>query len=159
MIDGQTGAELTVLETQVLTDAGVDLNTEARTDPLGATAALFASIIGTGLTTDEAARRLDLRQNCVRQMIARRTLYSGLLDNRRYIPLFQFEAGGGLIPNITEVNAALPDDLHPVDVYDWYTRADPDLFVGDDIDAPMSPLAWLRNGGDVESVLTLARRL
>ena len=159
MIDGQTGAELTVMETQVLMDAGVDLNTEAQTDPLGATAALFAAIIETGLTVDEAARRLGLRLNRVRQMIAGRTLYSVLLDSGRYIPLFQFEEGGGMIPNIAKVNAALPDDLHPVDVYDWYTKADPDLFVGDDIDAPMSPLAWLRNGGDVESVLQLARRL
>lgn len=159
MIGGQAGVELTVAEAQVLADAGVDLNTVAQTDPLGATAALFAAIIETGLTTEKAARRLGLRQNRVRQMIARRNLYSVLLDNRRYIPLFQFERDGGLIPNITRVNEALPDDLHPVDVYDWYTRADPDLFVEDDIDAPMSPLAWLRNGRDVEEVLTLARRL
>ncbi len=159
MLYGQTDAELTVAERQVLTDAGVDLDAEPRTDPLAATAVLFAAIIETSLTTDEAARRLSMRQNRVRQMIARRTLYSVLLDNRRYIPLFQFEQEGGLIPNITKVNGALPGDLHPVDVYDWYTQPDPDLFVGDQIDAPMSPLAWLRSGGDVKSVLVLVRRL
>ena len=159
MLYGQTGTELTVTERQVLMDAGVDLNTEPRTDPLAATAALYAAILETSLTTDEAAKRLSMRPNRVRQMIARRTLYSVLLNNRRYIPLFQFEQKGGLIPNITKVNAALPGDLHPVDVYDWYTLPDPDLFVGDHIDAPMSPLRWLGSGGDVKSVLVLVRRL
>ena len=156
---GETDTELTVAERQVLIDAGVDLNAEPREDPLAATAALFAAIIETSVTTDEAAKRLDMRQNRVRQMIARGTLYSVLLDNRRYIPLFQFEENGGLMPNITKVNAALPGDLHPVDVYDWYTKPDPDLFVGDDIGASMSPLAWLGSGGDVKSVLVLVRRL
>ena len=159
MLYGETSTELTATERQVLIDAGVDLNAKLRTDPLAATAALYAAIIETSLTTDEAAKRLDMRQNRVRQMIARRTLYSVLLDSRRYIPLFQFEQEGGLIPNITKVNATLPGDLHPVDVYDWYTQPDPDLFVGDHIDAPMSPLAWLGSGGDVKSVLVLVRRL
>ena len=159
MLYGQTGTELTVSERQVLTDAGVDLDAEPRTDPLAATAALYAAILETSLTTDEASKRLSMRQNRVRQMIARRTLYSVLLNNRRYIPLFQFEQEGGLIPNITKVNAALPADLHPVDVYDWYTQPDPDLFVGHHIDLPMSPLAWLGSGGDVKSVLVLVRRL
>ena len=159
MLYGQTSAELTVAERQVLMHAGVDLNAEPRTDPVAATAALYAAILDTSLTTDETAKRLAMRQNRIRQMIARRTLYSVLLDNRRYIPLFQFEREGGLIPNITKVNAALPADLHPVDVYDWYTQPDPGLFVGDHIDAPMSPLAWLGSGGDVKSVLVLVRRL
>ena len=156
---GETGTELSVAERQVLIDAGVNLNAEPHGDRLAATVALFAAIIETSLTTDEAAKRLDMRQNRVRQMIARGTLYSVLLDSRRYIPLFQFERKGGLIPNITRVNAALPGDLHPVDVYDWYTKPDPDRFVGDDIDAPLSPLAWLGSGGDVKSVMVLVRRL
>lgn len=159
MLYGHTGTELTEAERQVLIDAGVDVNAEPQADSLAETAALYAAIIETSLTTEEAAKRLSMRQNHVRQMIARRTLYSVLLDNRRYIPLFQFERHGGLIPNITRVNAALPDDLHPVDVHDWYTKPDPDLFVGDDVDAPMSPMAWLGSGGDVKSVLVLVRRL
>ena len=159
MLYGHTGAELTAAERKVLLDAGVDFDAEPRADPLAATAALYAAILETSLTTDEASKRLSMRQNRVRQMIARRTLYSVLMDSRRFIPLFQFEQEGGLIPNITKVNAALPGDLHPVDVYDWYTQPDPDLFVGDRIDSPMSPLAWLGSGGDVKSVLVLVRRL
>ena len=51
-----------MVETQLLADAGVGLNAEAQTDPLEATAALFATIIDTGLTTVEAGRRLGLRK-------------------------------------------------------------------------------------------------
>ena len=91
-------------------------------------------------------------------MIARRTLYSILLDNRRYIPVFQFERDGSLVPNITKVNAAFSPDLHPVEVFAWYTEPDPDLFLGDDIDTCVSPLAWLRNGGPVQKLAMLARR-
>ena len=155
----ETDAELTAGEQEVLIDAGVDLSAEPRAAPLAATASLYAAIVDTGLTTDEVAKRLNTRPSRVRQMIAERTLYSVLLDDRHCIPIFQFEQDGGLIPNITKVNAALPDDLHPVDVYDWYMERDPDLFVEDRFDAPMSPLAWLRNGGDVKLVLALAQRL
>ena len=159
LLHGETATELSVGERQVLIDAGVNLETAPRADALAATVALYAAIIDTSLTTQTTAERLGTPQNRVRQMIARRTLYSVLLDNRRYIPLFQFDKAGGLIPNITKVNAALPDDLHPVDVYDWYTKPDTDLVVGEDVDAPLSPLTWLGSGGDVKSVLVLARRL
>lgn len=159
MLYGETTTELSVGERQVLVEAGVDLDAEPRSDPLAATAALFAAIIDASLTTAKAAERLSMPKSRIRQMIARRTLYSVLLDNRRYIPLFQFVKDGGLIHNITKTNAVLPGDLHPVDVYDWYTRPDPDLFVGGDVEATMSPLAWLGSGGDVKSVLRLVRRL
>ncbi len=43
--------------------------------------------------------------------------------------------------------------------FNRYTQPDPDLFIGDDVDANMSPLAWLRSGGDVKRAAMLARRL
>ena len=159
MLYGESSGELTAAERQVLIDGGVDLGAEPQSDPLAATAAQYAAIIDTSLNTGNAAKRLKVPDNRIRQMIARRTLYSILLNNRRYIPIFQFEKEGGLVPNITKVNAALPDELHPIDVYDWYTRPDPDLFIGDDVDARVSPLAWLQSGGNVELVVMLARRL
>ena len=63
------------------------------------------------------------------------------------------------MPNITKVNTALPLDLHPVEVHDWYTQPDLELFVGDDIDTPLSPLVWLRSGGDVKRLVRLAQQL
>ena len=91
-------------------------------------------------------------------MIARRTLYSILLDNRRYVPIFQFEKDGGLLPNITKVNVALNADLHPVEVFEWYTQPDPDLFINNDVAQTVSPIAWLSSGGDLRKVVTLAKR-
>ena len=156
---GPSAENLTEHEQAVLRDGGVDLYAATDHDPIAGTALQYAAIVETGLTTGEVAGRLGIPENQVRQMIARGTLYSFLLNNRRLIPIFQFERSGPLVANITKVNAALSPDLHPVEVQEWYTQADPDLFAGGDIDAVMSPLAWLRSGGTVKKVAMLARRL
>jgi len=156
---GEPSGELTPAERAVLKEGGVDLEATPKRDPLAETAVQFAAMIQSSPTTKEIAHRLGIPESQVRQMIARRTLYSILLNNRRYIPLFQFEKDGALVPNITKVNATLSPDLHPVEVYDWYTQPDPDLFLGDDVDATLSPLSWLRSGGDVKKLVMLARRL
>lgn len=156
---GEPTEELTPEEQAVLAEGGVHLGATPGRDPLAETAVQYAAIIESSLTTKEAATRMAIPESQVRQMIARRTLYSILLNNRRYIPIFQFEKDGPLVANITKVNAALSPDLHPVEVYDWFTQPDSDLFVGDDVDATMSPLSWLRSGGDVKKLTMLGRRL
>ena len=168
MLYGEPSGELTEAEREVLIDGGVYLDAEPEGDPLAATTAQFAALVSTSLTTKEAAARLGMPESRVRRMIARRTLYSVLLDNRRHIPAFQFAqrggsspstAAGSLVPNIANVNAALPDDLHPVEVQAWYTQPHVDLFFGDDVDTRVSPLDWLHSGGDVNRVAQLARWL
>ena len=174
MLYGEPSGELTEAEREVLIDGGVRLDAKPQGDPLAATTAQFAALVSTSLTTKEAATRLGMPESRIRQMIARRTLYSVLLDNRRHIPAFQFARRGGssrragpspstaegvLVPNIAKVNAALPDDLHPVEVQTWYTQPHVDLFIGDDVDARVSPLDWLRSGGDASRVAQLARWL
>jgi hypothetical protein len=157
LLYGDPTDELTADEQAVLKEGGVNLAASPTRDPLAETAVQYAAIIESSLSTKEAAARLGMPQSQVRQMMARRTLYSILLNNRRYIPIFQFEKNGKLVDNITKVNAALPTDLHPVEVYEWYSEPDAELFVGDDIDATMSPLTWLRNGFDVKRLVSLAR--
>ena len=159
MLYGEPSRELTEAEREVLINGGVRLDAEPQGDPLAATTAQFAALVSTSLTTKQAAKRLGVPESRVRQMIARRTLYSVLLNSRRRIPAFQFTQRGGLVPNITKVNAALPEDLHPVEVQAWYTQPHADLFVGDDVDARVSPLHWLRSGGDLNRVVQLARQL
>ena len=156
---GPSTENLTEHEQAMLRDGGVDLYTATERDPIAETALQYAAIVKTSLTTRDVGRRLGIPENQVRQMIARGTLYSFLLNNRRLIPIFQFERAGPLVANITKVNAALSGDLHPVEIQDWYTQSDPDLFAGSEIEAIMSPLAWLRSGGDVKKVTMLARRL
>lgn len=151
--------ELTESEQSVLRQGGVNLDRSTTRDLMAETAIKYAALIESGLSTKDAAIRLDIPESQVRQMISRKTLYSILLNSRRYIPLFQFEDTGTLVPNIAKVNVALPSDLHPVEVYQWYTEADLELFLGDDIDTIMSPLAWLRSGGDTKKLVTLLHRL
>ena len=159
MLYGDQLRELTEAEREVLIDGGVPLDAKPAGDPLAATTVQFAALVSTSLTTKNAAERLGLPESRIRQMIARRTLYSVLLDSRRRILAFQFAPNGGLVPNIAKVNAALPEDLHPVEVHAWYTQPHVDLFLGDDVDARVSPLDWLRSGGEVNRLAQLARWL
>ena len=159
MLHGDLSGELTEAEREVLISGGVRLDAKLAGDPLAATTVQFAALVSTSLTTKEAAKRLSIPESRTRQMIARHTLYSVLLNSRRRIPAFQFAQSGGLVPNITKVNAALPEDLHPVEVQAWYTQPHVDLFLGDDVDARVSPLDWLRSGGEVNRLTQLARWL
>lgn len=151
--------ELTESEQAVLLQGGVNLDHSTTRDLVAETAVKYAALIESGLSTKDVATQLDIPESQVRQMISRKSLYSILLNNRRYIPIFQFEDTGTLVPNISKVNVALPSDLHPVEVYQWYTEADLELFLGDDIDTIMSPLAWLRSGGGTKKLVTLLHRL
>jgi hypothetical protein len=160
MLYGETSEELTTAEQAVLRRGGLVLEEQPGPDPLAETAAKFAAIISSSLTTSEAGKRLGQSPGRIRQMIAERSLYSILLEGRRYIPIFQFlEDGQRLVPNIGRVNAALDPELHPVEVFNWYTQPNPDLFVDDDIEKTVSPLDWLKAGLPVETVVHLAKQL
>jgi len=158
LLYGEPTDELTAEEQRLLKEGGIDLTTVVNRDPVAETAVQFAAIIESSLTIKEAARRIEKPESQVRQMIARRTLYSILLDNRRFVPLFQFKKDSGLLPNITKVNAALNADLHPVEVFEWYTQPDADLYLDDDIEQTVSPIAWLLAGRDYQTLVTLAKR-
>lgn len=159
MLYGEPKDELTAEEQSVLKAGGIDLDTVIEQDPLAETVVKFAAIIDSSLSIKDVAKRLNKGESHVRQMIARRSLYSILLDNRRYIPLFQFDQQGKLIPQITKVNSALRPDLHPVEVFEWFTESDPDLYVNDDIDQTVSPIVWLSSMQDYRPVVALAKRL
>ena len=56
--------------------------------------------------------------------------------------------------------AALPTDLHPVAVHDFYTRPDADLVIDEDVEGPgMTPSGWLHSGGDPAVLGAIAKRL
>ena len=155
---GDPADEMSAEEIAVLKEGGIDLSTVVDRDPIAETAIKYAAIVESSLTFKEATARLDSSESQVRMMIARRTLYSFTLEGRRYIPVFQFDKKGKLLPNITKVNPVLSPDLHPVEVFEWYTLPKPDLYVNDDIDQTISPIAWLANGRDLGTLTTLAKR-
>jgi hypothetical protein len=150
---------LTAEEQAVLREGGLTLERTSGPDPMAETAIQYAAIVKRSLSSKEASRLLGLTHSRVRQMIANGSIYSFLIDGTRYVPDFQFDTKGKLIPNITQVNKALDPRMHPVEVYDWYHRPNVDLFLNDNIDATVSPLDWLRAGQDLQLLLLLANRL
>lgn len=158
MVYDDPGQGLTAEEQAVLRRGGLTLESQPGPDPLADTVVQFAAIIKRSMSPKKVSERLSMAGSRVRQMIADRSIYSFLVDNSRYVPVFQF-AGGRLVPNITKVNKALNPRKHPVAVYNWYHLPNADLFLNDDIDDIISPLDWLKGGHSVEQVLLAAQHL
>lgn len=95
----------------------------------------------------------------IRQRLADRTLYGLEVDDEWWLPVFQFEDKGGLVPNIDRVFPRLNESLSPIAVLHWFTTPTPDLAAAETNDEPVSPIAWLRLGLDPEEVAELAAQL
>lgn len=142
---------------QLLTAGGLDLGpaTPGDPDPVAVTAAEFAALLTDAFTVDEAATRMDLDASRVRQMLRSHSLYGIREDEGWRIPRYQF-AGARPVRGLAHVFQALSPDLHPVAVWRWLTRPDPELEIDDE---PLAPIAWLASGGDPSPVVAIARDL
>ena len=154
--DATTG--LTPTEQAVLRSGGLRLTEDPDEDPLATTVAKYAAIVTRSLSVRETSERLGTTAGRVRQMISDRSLYSFLLDNSRYVPDFQF-AAGGLLPNIARANRELDPEAHPVAVYNWYHTPNPDLIIEGDPDRIATPLEWLNAGYHLGQLLRVAKQL
>ncbi|MDX1607234.1 MAG: hypothetical protein R3202_13665 [Candidatus Competibacterales bacterium] len=148
--------ELTTAEIDVLRTGGFDLEPRAESplDPLARTAAEYAALLETSLTTREAAERLSVDISRIRQRLTERSLYGFRHDGKWHIPIWQFTDHEPL-PNLATVVARLDVDLHPVAVTRWFLTPDPDL-TPDAIDRSLSPRDWLQAGFPAEPVALLA---
>ncbi len=158
---GPTVEDLTSPEQNTLRSAGLDLNERTTPDPLLETAAKYAAILESSLTPTDAAQRMAISPGRLRQLIADRSVYSIRLEGRRFVPIFQFQSPEGtrLVPNIGQVNRALTPDLHPVEVLNWYTTPSADLYIPSQPRASVSPLDWLKGGGNMETLRHLAAHI
>ena len=115
-----------------------------------------ARLISTAYSASEAAERLGVNESRIRQRRADRTLWA-IEDRDGWVfPALQFEdeAGRrGQIRGLDQVLRVLPADLHPLSVAGFLTTPQADLRIGGQ---PVSPLAWLRSGGDVGPVINVA---
>ncbi|GFG53472.1 hypothetical protein CQY20_31700 [Mycolicibacterium agri] len=108
-------------------------------------------------TAEEVAAGLSISASRVRQKRLARELWA-IADGQTWLfPISQFErdANGGPVRQIRgldQVIKALAPDLHPVAVDGFLHTPQPDLFV----DKAVSPLEWLRGGGDVAQAVTAA---
>jgi hypothetical protein len=115
-----------------------------------------ARLISTAYSAKQVAELLGVNESRVRQRRADRTLWAVEDRGGWVFPALQFEdeAGRrGQIRELDQVLRVLPADLHPLSVAGFLTTPQADLTLGGQ---PVSPLDWLRSGGDVRPVLSVA---
>ncbi len=153
--------ELSREEVAALGRGGLDLSPSkpGEPDPLSQTTARYAALLATSYTTSEVARMLGRTEGRIRQRISGGTLYGLEAGGRGHrLPAFQFE-GGKEIPNAGKILKALGRDLHPVEIENWFTLPNPDLYLDREEDRPVSPREWLLSGGGPEALVPLAEEL
>jgi len=156
--------ELSPKEIEILKEGGFELEPSdlGDEDPLTRTAAEYAALLETSLTTRQAAERLGVDPSRIRQKLTADppALYGIRLGDGWRLPELQFD-GDRLLPGWSAVAAALPRDLHPLAIFRWLTLANPDLEARglEGLDRPLSPREWLRLGFPPEEIVRLARDL
>jgi TIR domain len=152
-------------EKNALVRAGFDLKSRRRggEDPLATTAAEYAALLQTSLTTQQAAERLGVQPSRIRQRLnSKPASLLGIHTASRgwRLPEFQFTSNGAL-PGIELVIRALDPRLHAVSVYRWFHTPNPDLITeaGAGGGSPLSPIDWLRSGCDPSLPVELAAKL
>lgn len=155
---GAEDSDLPPDERKRLEEGGFSFRRGAHTsdDPIARGAAEFAALMGSALSVNQVAKRLGVNATRVRQRISERSVYGVKRDGEWFVPRFQF-GRRALIPGIGRVISALDPHLHPVAVHRWFTSPQSDI--GTDDAEPMSPLEWLRTGGDPEELVPLASDL
>lgn len=131
---------------------------EARaTDPLAQSIVNYMALIETSFTTGEVSRMLNVDVTRVRQRLRERSLFGFEHDGEWRLPRFQFERNKAL-PGLASILQALPLDLNPLDVAEWFMAQNLDLEI-EKSDTPLSPRAWLLSGREREPVMELAQHL
>jgi len=124
-------------------------------DPLMQSIADYMALLETSYSTAQAAKYLKVDASRVRQRLREHSLFGIDYDGEKRLPRFQFERQH-VIPGMREVLAALPKELNPLDVAEWFLSPNPDLEI-DAQETPLSPRVWLLQGRAVEPVVMLAR--
>ena len=107
------------------------------------TALKVGALYATGLSLRETARLLDFDERTVSDWVKSRRLYSAPITSApARLPLFQFDADG-LVPKVQTVLPLLDAAIHPVGVFNWFTRPNPDLALEPTRFEPTSPRDWL----------------
>ena len=150
--------DLSVAETAALRSVGAFKDGEpvrADNDPLIRSQGEFMALLEESLSAVEAAKLLHVDVSRVRQRLRGRSLFGIEHEGSWRLPRFQFERRL-VIPGLAHILEALPRDLFPLDVVDWFVLSDSDLQLDSDA-SPLSPREWLLSGRPVDTVVTLAR--
>lgn len=148
-----SAGELAALEAVGLNTAPFDEPGAA--DPLTQSITDYMALLETSYSTAQAASYLKVDASRVRQRLREHSLFGVDYDGEKRLPRFQFERQQ-VVPGLRQVLAALPKELNPLDVAEWFLSPNPDLEL-DAREAPLSPREWLLQGQAVEAVVNLAR--
>ena len=152
--------DLTAAEAAALRTVGAfkdDTPIRADNDPLIRSQAQYMALLEESLSAAQAAKLLGVDVSRIRQRLRERSLFGIEHEGNWRLPRFQFERRR-VIPGFAQVLKALPEDLFPLDVVDWFVLPDTDLQLGNDA-APLSPREWLLSGRPVETAISVARDL
>ncbi len=158
--DHRPASDLSVAEAAALRNVGAfedEAPVGADNDPLIRSQAQYMALLEESLSAAEAAKLLRVDVSRVRQRLRERSLFGIEHEGSWRLPRFQFERRL-VIPGFAPILKALPPDLFPLDVVDWFVLPDSDLRLDSDT-APLSPREWLVSGRPVEAVLALAHDL
>ncbi|HEX8170268.1 MAG TPA: hypothetical protein VF824_07000 [Thermoanaerobaculia bacterium] len=117
--------------------------------------AKFERIVANSLTAQEAGARLGSSAAAVKKQIRNGSLYGFAVGTTWYVPSVQFD-GEKLVAGLDRVVSRMRRDLHPIEVVNWFTTASSDLVINS---RNVTPLTWLKHGGDVDKVANLAEEL
>lgn len=150
-------ATLTEAEARLLDDAGF-IDEPADFAAVGTqTAGHLAQLTTTAFTAEEVADGLRISASRVRQKRIAGALWA-IDDGRSWlfpVPQFETDERGApvrVIRGFDQVFTALPSDLHPLAVEQFLRTPQPDLY----LDRPLTPLEWLRGGGDIDQAVHVA---
>ena len=153
-------AELSATELDALRGVGAfkdDAVVGTDNDPLIRSQAQYMALLEESLSATEAAKLLRVDVSRVRQRLRERSLFGLEYEGSWRLPRFQFERRL-VIPGLAQVLKALPPDLFPLDVVDWFLLPESELQLESD-EAPLSPREWLLSGRPIDAVARLARDL
>src|SRR5487761_710626 len=122
-------AEFSATELDALRGGGAckdDVVVSTDDDPLIRSQAQYMALLEESLSAAEAAKLLRVDVSRVRQRLRERSLFGLEYEGSWRLPRFQFERRL-VIPGLAKVLKALPSDLFPLDVVDWFLLPDPEL--------------------------------
>jgi hypothetical protein len=140
-----------------LTGAGLDLSprTGEDADARARTVAAQTVLAESAMTAGEAAKTLGIDPSRVRHKLAAGRLSGWKAETGWRLPAWQF-TGGGVLPGLAAVLAAVPGDQPPLVLAAFMTTPQDDLVLDG---RPATPRQWLLAGGPPDPVAALASTL
>lgn len=117
-------------------------------DPRARTRQRFALLFANSLDVLTVAQLLREPLPVTEERLTGRRLYGFESKLGWRVPAFQFSQGC-IVRQLDRVVPRLRQDLHPIEVVNWFHRENPDL-------QHVSPVIWLQAGGDAGIVAHLA---